>query len=148
MPAGDERIMKKHRNLRLHLPAGEKSAANSSGGIPPPPRRYYVVSCLRHPPEATRTRAIKKDLRRRSPGKRAGKDGRDSFGKSRRKNPERRIAGRGDEGGRGRGRGGEVPRDMLSRNRPAGVTSSESILRAFNIARATTEKCRQADRVV
>jgi len=36
--------------------------------------------------------------------------------------------------------------DILSRNRPAGVTSSESISRAFNIARATTEKCRQAGR--
>lgn len=61
------------------------------------------------------------------------KDGRDSFGEKGRKNSRRRF-------------GGRALQNILSRNRPAGVTSPESISRAFNIARATTEKCRQAGR--
>lgn len=61
------------------------------------------------------------------------KNGRDNFGEKRRKNSRRRF-------------GGRALQNILSRNRPAGVTSSESISRAFNIARATTEKCRQAGR--
>lgn len=61
------------------------------------------------------------------------KDGRDSFGEKRRKNSRRRF-------------GDRALQNILSRNRPAGVTSSESISRAFNIARATMEKCRQAGR--
>jgi len=62
-----------------------------------------------------------------------------------------RRNGRDSFGGKGRVksreiRGWRTSRDILSRNRPAGVTSSESISRAFNIARATTEECRQAGR--
>lgn len=60
----------------------------------------------------------------------AREDGRGSFGEKRRKNSGRF--------------GRRALQNILSRNCPAGVTSSESISHAFNIARTTTEKCRQA----
>ncbi|KYQ58758.1 hypothetical protein ALC60_02406 [Trachymyrmex zeteki] len=61
----------------------------------------------------------------------AREDGRGSFSEKRRKNSRIRF-------------GSSALQNILSRNCPAGVTSSESISHAFNIARTTTEKCRQA----
>lgn len=113
--------MKRHKDIRLHLHRGKVDSRIPSGR-----RREIFVASLLMPRQLLAlacTGAIKKDLKC-SP-REARKDV-----KEEEKNWA--VESRG------------AARHTLAKSSRGRVTSSESILRAFNIVRATTEKCRQA----